>query len=232
MNTPAAPTASPELPDGPFDIEFFLDPLCPFAWQTSVWLRRVAELRDLRVGWRFISLFVIHEDDPDQPDVYTQMQQRGHQVHRVMAAVRERHGNDAVGDLYERWGRSVWYGDDSSSIVDAANGVDLAALLADGGLDPDLAAAAGVDSWDLVIRSETALAFERAGDDIGTPVITFGPPAGRSFFGPIISSQPSDDDALRMFDAMATLVEFPDFAELKRTNRPPLDLPALAALAS
>ncbi|HCW00547.1 MAG TPA: disulfide bond formation protein DsbA, partial [Acidimicrobiaceae bacterium] len=30
---------------GPPDLEFFWDPVCPFAWQTSRWLRRVADLR-------------------------------------------------------------------------------------------------------------------------------------------------------------------------------------------
>ena len=50
----------PELPGGPYDIEFFFDPGCPFAWQTSVWIRRVIELRGIKGGWRVISLeFVI-----------------------------------------------------------------------------------------------------------------------------------------------------------------------------
>mgnify|MGYP001960473675 FL=1 len=30
-------------------IEFFWDPICPFAWMASLWLRRVAALRDIDV---------------------------------------------------------------------------------------------------------------------------------------------------------------------------------------
>lgn len=231
--TPLAPAPS-ELPapvdlsGGPHDLEFFLDPMCPFAWQTSVWLRRVAALRDLRIGWRFISLAVIHEHDVDQPDPYAELQRHGLAVHRVMAAVREQFGNDAVGRLYERWGSRLWYDNGTRPIEAIAAEIDLAALLEFEGLPGKLAAARNDDARDHVLRAETALAFERAGDDVGTPVITFDPPHGRSFFGPIISSPPTDDDALKMYDAMATLVAFPDFAELKRTNRPPLDLPALA----
>ena len=55
MNQPSVPSI-PDLDDGPYDIEFFFDPGCPFAWQTSVWLRRVVEMRGIRIGWRFISL--------------------------------------------------------------------------------------------------------------------------------------------------------------------------------
>ncbi len=29
------------------DIEFFWDPICPYAWQTSRWIRRVAQVRGL-----------------------------------------------------------------------------------------------------------------------------------------------------------------------------------------
>ena len=60
MTTVTSP-AIPELDDGPHDIEFFFDPGCPFAWQTSVWIRRVAELRGITIGWRFISLRFINE---------------------------------------------------------------------------------------------------------------------------------------------------------------------------
>src|SRR4051812_15406760 len=59
--TDADATPIHDLPGGPYDLEFFFDPGCPFAWVTSVWVRRVAELRDVKVGWRFISLKFINE---------------------------------------------------------------------------------------------------------------------------------------------------------------------------
>lgn len=223
----AAPAAQP-LPDGPHDLEFFLDPMCPFAWQTSVWLRRVAEMRNLRIGWRLMSLAVLNEHATDVPEEFARMHRRGVAVGRVLAAVRGQHGNDAVGALYEAWGKRMWYGDDGGSLAEIAEGIDLAALLSFERLPTDLAEAADDDSFDAVLRAETDLARTRAGDDVGTPVITFDPPDGRSFFGPIISAVPDDIDALRLYDSLATLVEFEHFAELKRTNRPPLDLPALA----
>jgi 2-hydroxychromene-2-carboxylate isomerase len=218
---------APEIPGGPYDLEFFLDPVCPFAWQTSVWIRRVAELRSLAIGWRFISLSVIHENDEDASPARVAALTRGLQFHRVLDAVRNAHGNEPVGRLYEAWGRQLWYDDSQTSPPDIAQAIDFAALLTAEGLPTELTDAASDDSHDAVIRAETALAFERAGNDLGTPIITWDPPNGSSFFGPVISSVPSDDDALSLYDALRTLAGFPDFAELKRTKRPRLDLPVL-----
>jgi hypothetical protein len=219
---------APDLPGAPRDLEFFLDPMCPFAWQTSVWVRRVAELRDLAVGWRFISLYVIHEhDETEQYPLAGVARTRGNQFHRVLAAVRDAHGNDAVGRLYERWGRALWYGEPGTPTARIAEGIDIAALLDAEGLPTSLAEAVDDDAHDPVIRAETALAFERAGEDLGTPIITYDPPHGCSFFGPVISSIPSDEESLAIYDALRTLVGFADFAEIKRTKRPALDLPIL-----
>ena len=44
------------------DINFYFDPLCPFAWMTSTWVRQVAAHRDYAVDWRFISLRMINAD--------------------------------------------------------------------------------------------------------------------------------------------------------------------------
>ena len=85
----------PDLEGGPYDIEFFFDPGCPFAWQTSVWIRRVIELRGIKVGWRFISLRFINEDK-DLPPSMVEAQERGLRYHRICAAARAELGNDAV----------------------------------------------------------------------------------------------------------------------------------------
>jgi hypothetical protein len=44
------------------DINFYFDPLCPFAWMTSKGVRQVAAQRDCTVDWRFISLRLIQAD--------------------------------------------------------------------------------------------------------------------------------------------------------------------------
>lgn len=218
----------PDLPGGPYDIEFFFDPGCPFAWQTSVWVRRVAELRGIAVGWRFISLKFINEDKDEYMPGMRDAQHQGLRYHRICAAAREQFGNDAVGDLYKAWGEAYWNtevdGDFAEKIKGAFANAVPADLIASVGLPASLLDAADDDSWDVQIRAESDEAFRRTGDDVGTPIITYLP-SGNSLFGPVISSIPDDETSLAFYDALRTFADFPQFSELKRTKRAPLDLP-------
>ena len=48
-----------------------------------------------------------------------------------------------------------------------------------------------------------------------------------AFFGPVISRRPSDEEAAELWDHVLALTRFGGFAELKRSLREPLRLPAL-----
>jgi 2-hydroxychromene-2-carboxylate isomerase len=218
-----------ELAGGPYDIDFFFDPGCPFAWQTAVWVRRVVALRDIKVGWRFISLKHINEGK-DLPPAMIEAQTRGLRYHRICAAARERLGNDAVGALYQAWGERYWYTPSDAEfmtrLAEAAARVDPVEILATLGLPADLIDAADDDSWDATLFAESDEAFRRTGPDVGTPIISYDPPHGNSLFGPVISAVPADDaTTLALYDALRTFADFPGFSELKRTARAQLDLP-------
>lgn len=218
-----------DLPGGPYDVEFFFDPGCPFAWQASVWIRRVGELRGIAVGWRFISLRFINENN-DPSETTVQSQERTLSYLRICAAARERFGNDAVAKLYRTFGEHYWYrkdltGDLFERLAEAAQAVDFAELIASVDLPADLIDAAGDTSYDAVIRAESDEAFRRTGPDVGTPILTYDPPKGNSLFGPVISSVPDDETAVKFYDALRVFVDFPEFSELKRTKRADLDLP-------
>ena len=88
-------------------------------------------------------------------------------------------------------------------------------------LPPGLADAALDESHDTYIRSETDLAFERTGKDVGTPIITFHPGQAdeASFFGPVIASIPRGATALKLWDAIEIVATTSGMAELKRSNR-------------
>jgi hypothetical protein len=100
-------------------------------------------------------------------------------------------------------------------------------ILADAGLPLELADALDDESRDLEIRKETDEAHSLTGEDVGTPIIHFEPPAGVAFFGPVISRLPRADSAVELWDHVVGLARFPGFAELKRSLR---EQPQLAAL--
>ena len=220
--------------DGSPDLEFFWDPVCPFAWQTSRWLRRVADLRGLTVAWRFINLSILNEErdyDAEFPEGYRESHDRGRRMLRVAAAVRSSEGSAAMDRLYRAFGDSIWHrvidaGADYRS--DVATPEHIADVLDRAGFDPTYGDAATDPSWEAELRAETAEAVGRTGSDVGTPIITFGPPDGPSIFGPVISSVPeTDEECLALYDATLTLCRFDTFSELKRSDRQHLDLPVL-----
>jgi hypothetical protein len=229
--TDSSASTVPDIEGGPYDIEFFFDPGCPFAWQTSVWIRRVSELRGITVGWRFISLKFINEDK-DLPPTMKEAQDRGLRYHRICAAARAELGNEAVGRLYRAWGERFWYtaadGDLIGRLAASAERVDPVEIVKDLDLPAHLLDAADDGSWDAQIRAESDEAFRRTGKDVGTPIITYDPPTGNSLFGPVISSVPDDETAVAFYDALRVFVDFPAFSELKRSARAPIDLPLFA----
>jgi 2-hydroxychromene-2-carboxylate isomerase len=208
------------------DIHFHFDPVCPFAWLTSRWVRSVARQRDYEVDWRFISLRLINEHidyDAHFPPEYEHEHTAGLRMLRVCAAARERHGREVLGDLYTALGASVFDVDPPTDQDAYRAGMGapetVEPLLAALGLDADLLDALDDASWDDVIRAETDEALDRTGRDVGTPIIAYDPPDGPAFFGPVISRVPDDEDALRLWDAVLELTSFPGFAELKRSLR-------------
>jgi len=94
-------------------------------------------------------------------------------------------------------------------------------VLRDLGHPVALAEAATSTDFDDVLRTETAEALDRCGGNIGTPVLSFAPPDGSSFFGPVISKAPKGADALALWDAVTALGTNPYFSELKPLDPQP-----------
>jgi hypothetical protein len=204
------------------DLEFFFDPVCPWAWITSRWVVEVQQQRDYEVGWRFISLKMINQDRTS--DWYTPEYRAGHMAglytHRVCDEVRQQHGNQAVGALYTALG-TAFHNDQRRPEVNADPVGFMAEMLQVAGLPADLAPHALDEGHDAYIAEETELAFARTGRDVGTPIITFHPGAANeaSFFGPVIAAIPRGEEATRLWDAIETVATTSGMAELKRSLR-------------
>lgn len=215
---------SREAAGKPDDIHFYFDPVCPFAWITSKWVRMVAAQRDYRVRWRFISLRMLnaHLDYGTQfPPGYEDGHTSGLRLLRVAARARAEHGPDAVGRLYETVSSEIFDSPRAAGITPQERGsrVFVEPLLSRAGLPAGLAGALEDTSWDSELQAETDHALTLTGKDVGTPIIHFQPPAGTAFFGPVISRLPGEQDAARLWDYVVGLAGFPGFAELKRSLR-------------
>jgi 2-hydroxychromene-2-carboxylate isomerase len=200
------------------DVEFFFDPVCPWAWLTSRWVAEVAKQRDLSVDWRFISLWYVNlernEGKPLSPGHST-----GLKLLRVAAAVRESGDRKRVGELYTQFGGDLHVRGKRDEINEQAE-AGMPDYLRSVGLEEQFVAAANEEKWDEILKAETEEALSRTGKDVGTPIISFTS-NGRtsSFFGPVISRVPRGEEALRLWDAVWEVASFPGLAELKRSLR-------------
>jgi 2-hydroxychromene-2-carboxylate isomerase len=214
------------------DLHFYFDPVCPFAWMTSKWVRQVAAQRDYDVDWRFISLRVLnaHVDYAAHfPPEYEAGHTAGLRLLRVAARARSMRGREAVGPLYAALGHHIFETErdewqtgehrDTRAFVEP--------ILAEAGLPADLADALDDEDADAEIRAETAEALALTGKDVGTPILHFRPAEGGiAFFGPVISRLPTDEEAVELWEHVVALASFPGFAELKRSLRERPQLPA------
>ena len=50
-------------PTAPTSVAFHFDIMCPYAYQTSIWMRTVRDALDLDVAWRFFSLEDINREE-------------------------------------------------------------------------------------------------------------------------------------------------------------------------
>jgi hypothetical protein len=217
------------------DIHFYFDPVCPFAWMTSKWVRKVQAQREYRVDWRFISLRLLnsHIDyDTHFPPEYEAGHTAGLRLLRMAARTRAEHGREAIGPLYAALGARIFDREPDGARDDAATREArgtrefVEPVLARIGLPSALAGALDDPSWDHVVQRETDEALALTGKDVGTPILHFEPPAGVAFFGPVISRLPSDDEAAELWDHVIALARFPGFSELKRSLRERLQLRA------
>jgi hypothetical protein len=191
-------------------VRFWLDPVCPWCWVTSLWIREVAPRRDLEITWEPISLLIKNETTEDSP--WYGAVKWSYNLLRVLESVRAKDGNAAVGDLYLEYGRRIHHDD--------VREWDVTEALTAVGLDVAHAAAFDDESWDAEVLRRHHEGLALVGNDVGTPIIGVHNAAGEEvgIFGPVITSVPAGDASAQLWDSVVFLSALPEFHELKRTR--------------
>ena len=201
-------------------VEFWFDPMCPWAWITSRWVHEVSASRDLDVTWSVMSLAVLNEGK-DIPAEYAEFLVPAWKPVRVCIAAADEFGNSVLGPLYTALGTRIHNQGrkDYDTII--------AEALAEVGLPEALAAAADSENFDVQLRASHVRGISLVGEDVGTPVIAISGASGEpvAFFGPVVTPTPVGDDALRLWDGAVLVASVPGFYEIKRTRtqRPSFD---------
>ena len=201
-----------EQAQSPEDVQFWFDPLCPWAWITSRWMLEVEKVRPVHTQWRIMSLAylnLIQHDGKGLSEEYVERMSRAWGPVRVCAAAAQSSGPGVLGPLYTAIGtrfHNQGRREDPATIPES---------LAEAGLPASLADAAESTEFDQVIKDSHNEAFDDVGLDVGTPVIRI---RGKSMFGPVITPAPRGEAAGELWDGLVLVIKADGFFELKRSR--------------
>ena len=189
-------------------VDFWFDPVCPWAWIASRWMHEVERVRPVTTNWHVMSLSVLNEGR-DVPERYAELLRTGWGPVRVCIAAEQEFGPQVLGPLYTALGTRFHQ---EKAPRERAT---YEAALAEAGLPARLAGAADATEYDEALRASHKEGIERVGYDVGTPVISVN---GLSIFGPVVSPIPRGEAAGRLWDGVLLIAGTDGFFELKRSR--------------
>ncbi len=190
-------------------LDFWFDPICPWAWIASRWVLEAAQVRDLDPHWHVMSLSVLNKDRDELSDDYKALMATGWGPVRICIAAEQEFGSDVLLPLYTALGNRFH--------IDKLprERATYEAALAEAGLPTRLADAADSDEFDKLLEESHHEGMDPVGMDVGTPVIHT---QGTAFFGPVVTPIPRGEAAGRLWDGVVLVAGTDGFFELKRTR--------------
>jgi 2-hydroxychromene-2-carboxylate isomerase len=188
--------------------DFWFDPLCPWAWITSRWMKEVQQVRGIETRFHVMSLAYLNEDK-DIAEEYRTRLAKGWGPVRVSMAVSQEFGDEGVDRFYTELG-TRFHNEGREK-----NKETIEEALVAAGLPAELSAAADDDGYDEAVKKSHHAGIDQVGMEVGTPVIAY---QGNAFFGPVVTPIPRGEAAGRLWDGVVLVAGTPGFFELKRTR--------------
>jgi 2-hydroxychromene-2-carboxylate isomerase len=183
--------------------------MCPYAYQTSLWMREVRDATGIDVSWRFFSLEEINREE-GKKHPWERDWSYGWSMMRIGAYLRRTDMS-----LLDRWylaaGTALHVEGRKPHRPEVA-----AALLDELGLDPAIVAAAMEDptTGDEVHREHDIVVDKGA---FGVPTLVFED--GQALFGPVLIDPPTGPEAVRLWELVTGWLRYPHLYELQRPKQ-------------
>jgi 2-hydroxychromene-2-carboxylate isomerase len=190
-------------------VDFHFDPMCPFAYQTSLWIRDVREQLGLIVNWRFFSLEEVNRAD-GKKHPWERGWSYGWSLMRIGAQLRRTDMS-----LLDRWYAAI--GRELHALGGKPHDPAVARrLLSDIGADDAVFEAALQDSTTHdEVRADHQRVIDAGG--YGVPTLFL---LGQCLFGPVLVDPPTGRDALTLWNVVTGMAELPHVYELQRPKSP------------
>lgn len=187
-------------------VDFHFDPMCPFAYQTSRWIRNVRDELGLTIAWRFFSLEEVNRFE-GKKHPWERPWSYGWSLMRIGALLRRR-SMDLLDAWYATIGAELHVEGGKPHDPEVAR-----RLLARIGAEPELLDEALADrTTHDDVRADHQRVVDAGG--FGVPTLFFAD--GQCLFGPVLVDPPAGREAVRLWEVVHGMAGLPHVYELQR----------------